>query len=77
MALSYKSRRRWALIILVVGLPIYIIVATSVVGLIEPAVNIVPPCVENHPIAAHRRMPFIGLVRRQIHDVRPVVVHRV
>jgi predicted membrane channel-forming protein YqfA (hemolysin III family) len=35
MALSYKSRRRWALIILVVGLPIYIIVATSVVGLIE------------------------------------------
>lgn len=28
MALSYKARRRWALLILVVGLPIYIILAT-------------------------------------------------
>jgi len=35
MALSYKSRRRWALIILVVGLPLYIMLATSLVGLIE------------------------------------------
>jgi hypothetical protein len=36
MALSYKARRRWALIILLVGLPLYILVATvlatSVVG---------------------------------------------
>ena len=28
MALSYKARRRWAILILVVGLPIYIILAT-------------------------------------------------
>ncbi|MCP4820604.1 MAG: DUF2842 domain-containing protein [Shimia sp.] len=28
MALSYKARRRWALVILLVGLPIYIILAT-------------------------------------------------
>ncbi len=29
MALSYKARRRWALIILLVGLPIYIILAVG------------------------------------------------
>jgi len=35
MALSYKSRRRWALIILLVGLPVYIVVAVSVVNALE------------------------------------------
>ena len=35
MALSYKARRRWALIILLVGLPLYIIVALNVVQLFE------------------------------------------
>ena len=34
MALSYKARRRWSLIILLVGLPIYILVAVSVVNLL-------------------------------------------
>ncbi|MGR3663058.1 MAG: DUF2842 domain-containing protein [Paracoccaceae bacterium] len=34
MALSYKSRRRWSLVVLVIGLPIYIIVATTLVGFI-------------------------------------------
>ena len=29
MALSYKARRRWALIILLVGLPVYIILAIA------------------------------------------------
>ena len=28
MALSYKARRRWSLVILLVGLPVYILVAT-------------------------------------------------
>lgn len=28
MAMSYKARRRWALVILVIGLPVYIILAT-------------------------------------------------
>ncbi|MGR3839331.1 MAG: DUF2842 domain-containing protein [Cognatishimia sp.] len=28
MAMSYKARRRWSLVILLVGLPIYILVAT-------------------------------------------------
>lgn len=30
MSLSYKARRRWSLIILLVGLPVYIVVASSV-----------------------------------------------
>jgi len=33
MALSYKARRRWALVILLVGLPLYIILAVSLVAL--------------------------------------------
>ncbi len=32
MALSYKARRRWALVILLVGMPVYIIVAATVVS---------------------------------------------
>ena len=35
MALSYKARRRWSLVILLVGLPIYIIVALVVLALIN------------------------------------------
>ncbi len=35
MALSYKSRRRWALVILLVGLPLYIAVAVNLVGLFD------------------------------------------
>lgn len=33
MALSYKARRRWALVILLIGLPLYIVVAVNLVGL--------------------------------------------
>ena len=35
MALSYKARRRWSLLILLVGLPLYIIVALNVIALFE------------------------------------------
>ena len=35
MALSYKTRRRLALLILVVGLPLYIVVAVTLVDLID------------------------------------------
>ncbi|WP_407492747.1 DUF2842 domain-containing protein [Pseudooceanicola sp. MF1-13] len=35
MALSYKARRRWSLIILLVGLPLYIILAIGLIGLFE------------------------------------------
>jgi hypothetical protein len=34
MALSYKARRRWALIILLVGLPLYIIFAWGSVAVV-------------------------------------------
>jgi uncharacterized membrane protein YuzA (DUF378 family) len=33
MALSYKSRRRWSVVILLVGLPLYIILAVNLVAL--------------------------------------------
>ncbi|GGE30573.1 hypothetical protein GCM10011360_18230 [Primorskyibacter flagellatus] len=35
MALSYKARRRWSLVILVIGLPVYIVAAVLVVGLFD------------------------------------------
>lgn len=35
MALSYKARRRWALVILVVGVPVYIVAAVSLVALFD------------------------------------------
>jgi len=35
MALSYKSRRRWSLIILLVGLPLYIVAAISLVSYLD------------------------------------------
>lgn len=35
MALSYKARRRWALVVLLVGLPIYIIAAIWLMSLFE------------------------------------------
>ena len=35
MALSYKTRQRLSLLILVIGLPLYIVVAVNVVDLIE------------------------------------------
>ncbi|NIZ10110.1 DUF2842 domain-containing protein [Pseudooceanicola sp. HF7] len=35
MALSYKARRRWSLFILVVGLPVYIVLAVNILALME------------------------------------------
>jgi hypothetical protein len=35
MALSYKARRRWALFILLVGMPVYIVLAVNLVDLFE------------------------------------------
>ncbi|MCX7559209.1 DUF2842 domain-containing protein [Sulfitobacter sp. F26204] len=35
MALSYKARRRWALVVLLVALPLYIVVAINLVALFE------------------------------------------
>jgi len=33
MALSYKSRRRWSLLLLLVWLPLYIVVAVTILAL--------------------------------------------
>lgn len=35
MALSYKARRGWSLAILLIGLPVYIVVAISVISLLD------------------------------------------
>ena len=35
MALSYKARRRWSLVILLVGLPAYIVLSITIVNLFE------------------------------------------
>lgn len=32
MALSYKARRRWALVILLIGMPLYIVAAVSLLN---------------------------------------------
>ena len=34
MPLSWKARRRWSLVILVVGLPIYIVVSVTILNLL-------------------------------------------
>ena len=35
MALSYKARRRWALVILLVGMPVYIVAVVTVLNLLD------------------------------------------
>ncbi|QMU57152.1 MAG: DUF2842 domain-containing protein [Boseongicola sp.] len=35
MALSWKARRRWSLVILLIGLPIYVVVAISIVNMLD------------------------------------------
>lgn len=35
MALSYKARRRWALVILLIGMPVYVVVAVTVLNWLE------------------------------------------
>lgn len=35
MALSHKARRRWSLIVLLIGLPAYIVIAVSVMNWLD------------------------------------------
>ena len=35
MPLSYKARRRWSLVILLVGLPVYIVAAVTVSNMLD------------------------------------------
>jgi hypothetical protein len=34
MAMSYKARRRWSLVILLIGLPAYIVIAVTILNLL-------------------------------------------
>ena len=43
MALSYKARKRWSLVILLVGLPIYVVVTVSVINWLYPDPLTLPP----------------------------------
>ncbi len=44
MALSYKARRRWSLVILLIGMPLYIVVAVTVANRV--GVSELPKAVE-------------------------------
>ena len=35
MALSYKARRRWSLVILLIGMPLYIVAAVTILNLLD------------------------------------------
>lgn len=35
MALSYKARKRWSLVILLVGMPAYVVVCVTVINMLE------------------------------------------
>ena len=35
MAVSYKARRRWSLVILLIGLPLYVVVAVNVIDMFD------------------------------------------
>jgi uncharacterized membrane protein YdjX (TVP38/TMEM64 family) len=41
MALSYKARRRWSLVVLLIGLPVYIIMAVWLMSFFETRPHIV------------------------------------
>ena len=39
MAVSYKARRRWSLVILVIGMPLYVVAAVTLVNWLDrPAI---------------------------------------
>ncbi|MCU9837806.1 DUF2842 domain-containing protein [Ruegeria sp. WL0004] len=46
MALSYKARRRWALVILLVGLPLYVVVAVTLTDWLRARFDGLPMLVE-------------------------------
>ncbi len=43
MALSLKARKRWSLVILLVGLPVYIVSAVTILNLLYPDPMVRPP----------------------------------
>ena len=59
MALSYKARRRWSLIILLVGLPLYIVAAVSLAGWLEARFGRLPILAE---VAVYAALGFLWAV---------------
>ena len=43
MALSHKARKRWSLVILLIGMPLYVVVAVSLVNWFYPDPLTRPP----------------------------------
>jgi len=43
MALSLKARKRWALVILLVGLPVYVVLSVTVLNWLYPDPTARPP----------------------------------
>ena len=41
MAMSYKARRRWSLVVLLIGLPVYIVMAVWLMSFFETRPHIV------------------------------------
>ncbi len=46
MALSYKARRRWSLVILLIGLPVYVVVAVTLTDWLRASFENLPFLVE-------------------------------
>jgi cytochrome bd-type quinol oxidase subunit 1 len=46
MALSYKARKRWSLVILVVGLPVYVVVAVTLMNWLDRTYGRQPIAIE-------------------------------
>lgn len=42
MALSYRARKRWSLVVLLVGLPLYVVVAVTAVNAMDAAFGRLP-----------------------------------
>ena len=64
MALSYKARRRWSLVILLVALPLYIVVAVTFTDWLRARFDGLPVLVE--------LFVFVGLGILWVVPLRPV-----
>ena len=73
MALSYKARRRWSLIILLVGLPLYVILAVNIVALpfyLLPGVNLVLFWIINGYLLGREYFELVALRHIGLEDAR-------
>ena len=43
MALTHKARKRWALVILLVGLPVYVVTSVTILNALYPDPTTRPP----------------------------------